>query len=478
MRSTLKILTIFQVWYPRIGARYLSASNSKNGNIASLKSDELEKGIEKDLKSENVSDMFKLLNASCDGALVELNKRTWGSVFYSLNQHAEYEKLDIMKKRTKDLNINCGEGAYTTLVRSYIARELIIKAAGVLYEMKNEGLLRHSRMFFAVITALADKGYQEKAFELFSEMQHHIFKSHKNVSLVLPSNMVVALIRSCIQRGTKETPQIEMRIDDYGKAKDIFKLYNQSGWPLTVDVLEATKDWLNNDPVNEWMVNKCLISTNGLCNSCHQFLDSGQLTSTEIHGLQKNLLDAIHSIFREEKNNKRLCFQKYKEFLKKCGPFDVIIDGMNIGLSTNVKKQTKTFNFDVLYKVANHFVKLDKKVLILVNTSIQKSSLSNNFQFFVTDVGYDDIFIIYACATASLMPFIVTRDKLRDHRFFLDFENRSRYLTWVRSHTLRTGTSQDMLTIHMQHYDPVVQEGKTCWHFPVVGGRWFCAQQV
>ena len=462
------------------GVRCQIATSSNNEKSCNSESGELERIITSNLKSGKISAVFQLLNTADDDALKKLKKRTWGSVFYTLNEYAEYWKLDNIRRRTKDLKVKCGEGAYTTLIRSYITRREVTEAIGILNDMKTEGLLRHSRTYFPIIESLAKKGSQKKAFELFDEMQQHIFKSHKSISLVTPSNMSVALIKSCIQDKKKEAAQTKENFDrtDYEKAKDVFKLYNQSGWPLTLDILEATKDWLRNDPVNEWVVRECLISEKGLCSSCLQFLNSGQLSTIDRFALQSNILNTVQSIFKEKEMSKRLHFQRYEDFLETFGPFDIIIDGMNIGLSSRTRKQMKRFNFEILTKVTNHFVEQDKKVLVLVNSSMQLSTLGKGVHFFVAHVGCDDMFIIYASATCSLKPYIVTRDKFREHRFFLDLSNHSLYLRWIRIHTVRVGVQNDKLRFNRHCYDPVVQGGEASWHFPVVGGRWFCAQQI
>ena len=431
--------------------------------------EDLEKSIKEDLKLGNITAIVDKLETANDSSLLNLPKRTWGSVFYQLNQNIEFERLDEIRARTKKLNINCGEGALATLIKSYAARNRAWDAFNVLEEMKDTKLLRHTRTYFPVITNLAENGHQNEAFELFYQMQHHTFKSKKGITLTIPSTMAVSLIMSCIQS----------KISDYSKAKDVLLWYNQSGRPLTPAILNAVKVWLDNDPENNWTVTKCQISEEGLCNNCEEYLNSGILTSNEKEELKLNIVNAIGDMFKSKsRTGKRENFHKYKRFLKQCAPCDVIIDGMSIGLSSSVEKWKKRFNFNTLLNVSNHFVNQGSKVLVLLNRSVSPSFLSNNVRYFISDVGDDDLYIMYASAMWNMAPFLVTRDKFREHRFLFAFYNHASYMKWLRSHTIKVGVKRDQLTFYRQKYDPVVQNGNSSWHFPLVDGKWFCAKKL
>jgi hypothetical protein len=442
-----------------LGIKPLTTSTGEN----------LEKSMEMDLKSGKGSRILERLDKADDFSLLRLPKRTWGSVFYILNQNADFEILDKIRAKIKDLNINCGEGALTTLIKSYVTRNQSINAVNVLDEMKNAGLLRHTRTYFPIITSLAENAHQNKAFELFDEMHHYTFKSRKSITMSIPPDMTVALIKSCFQS----------EISEYNKATEVLCWYNHSGQLLTLQILNAIKEWLDNDPVNSWTMKECHISEEGLCNNCGKYLDPGHLTSNEREELKLDILNTMESIFNlEGKAGKRERFCKFVTFLKQCSPCDVIIDGMSIGMSSNVQKQKKRFNFNTLLKVSDHFIQQERKVLVLLNTSVAPSFLSNNVQYFVSDVGDDDLYIMHASAMWNMAPFLVTRDKFREHRFLLAFHNHASYMKWIRSHTIRVSVERDALTFHRQKYDPVVQTGNSSWHFPLVDGSWFCARKV
>ena len=256
------------------------SSFSEYCHLTTSTSENLEKSIEVDLKLGKGSTIFDRLEKADDLSLLRLSKRTWGDVFYSLNQNKEFEILDKIRARTKYLNINCGEGALTTLIKSYVIRCQPRDAVNVLEEMKYSGILRHTRTYYPVITSLAENGLQNKAFELFHDMQHQTFKSNKNITLSIPSKMAAALIMSCTQSATSE----------YNKAKDVLLWYNHSGQLLTLEILNAIKEWLDADPVNNWTMKKCEISKEGLCNNCGKYLNPGNLTlySIQMKKLVKN----------------------------------------------------------------------------------------------------------------------------------------------------------------------------------------------
>ena len=430
----------------------------------------LEQSIETDLKSENTSKVLERLEKAKDASLCELSKRLWGSVFYYLNKKEEFVNLDKIRIKTKDLNINCGEGALTTLVKSYVARNQSLRAARMLDEMRNTGLLRHTRTYFPVITSLAENGHQNKAFELFYDLQRHTFKSNQTINLLIPPNMAVALIMSCVQRGC---------ISEYIKAQDVLFWFNQSGQVLTLEILNAIEKWLDNDPINNWTMNNCQISSEGLCSNCGNYLNKGLLTSNEMKALKLDILDTVENIFNsKEKVCKREKFENYLTFLKQCPPCDVIVDGMSMGLSSNVDKQKRKFNFNALLKICDHFIHQGRNVLVILNTSIKPSYLKNNVYYFISDVGDDDLYVIYASAVWNLAPFLITRDRFREHRFLLALHNHSSYIKWVRSHTIKVAVKRDQLMFQKQKYDPVVQTGNSTWHLPLVNGSWFCAKKL
>jgi hypothetical protein len=63
------------------------------------------------LKSGKGSRILERLDKADDLSLLRLPKRTWGNVFYIMNQNKDFEILDKIRAKIKDLNINCGEGA-------------------------------------------------------------------------------------------------------------------------------------------------------------------------------------------------------------------------------------------------------------------------------------------------------------------------------------------------------------------------------
>jgi hypothetical protein len=84
-----------------LGIKPLTTSTGEN----------LEKSMEMDLKSGKGSRILERLDKADDFSLLRLPKRTWGSVFYILNQNKDFEILDKIRAKIKDLNINYGEGA-------------------------------------------------------------------------------------------------------------------------------------------------------------------------------------------------------------------------------------------------------------------------------------------------------------------------------------------------------------------------------
>lgn len=442
---------------------YISCRNY----AACIDDNKFTRSIEMHLKLENGLELAKELRSAEKLQLKSLPKRTWGSVFFILNQTKEFKALDELKQRAFDLKIDCGEGALSTMIKSYTERNQPLNAANLLHELKSSGLLRHTRSYISVITSLAKNGYCNRAFELFHEMNKQTFKSNQTISLKIPSKMASALILSCIG----------CELSGYGKAIDVLEWYNVSGQQIDKDVFKAISQWLQNDPINTWVIKECEISKHGLCNHCGKSLHFGSLSISEKDNLKKNILKAIKELFAlNEKTQKKLL--KYDEFLEQSCQCDVIIDGMSIGLSTNAKKKErkKRFNFDALQKLSSHFVNQGHNVLVVLNNSVKKNFFKGCLVQFC-DVGDDDLFIIYASAFWNLEPFIVTRDKYREHRFLLETPNVFTYLKWLRSHFINVGFEGN-IKFYKRNFDNVLQYNNSSWHFPLLNGEWFCATKL
>ncbi|KAG0605932.1 hypothetical protein M758_9G099400 [Ceratodon purpureus] len=243
-----------------------------------------------------------------------------------------------------------------------------------------------------------------------------------------------------------------------------------------------------------WEVKPSVLDASGVCRECGEQLVTIDIDPKETEMFAKSLSELACQ--REGKNNE---FKKFQGWLNRHGPFDVIVDGANVGLF-NQNFGDGGFNFHQLNSVVEGIkAKLGSKrePLILLhhrrtrggpaNSSFAIKTLNKwqeSHSIYTTPTGSNDDWywlyaaVLYKCA-------LVTNDEMRDHLFQLlgnDF-----FPKWKERHQVRFSLSKGGPVFHMPPpYSILIQESVSgSWHIPKSSGddvsapgEWLCVTRT
>lgn len=216
------------------------------------------------------------------------------------------------------------------------------------------------------------------------------------------------------------------------------------------------------------------IGTSSRCPICKTILPAAKhLTSEELQMLQTAIHDRIikrdKNIFLTTTPNE---YDSFKKFIQKKGPFDVVIDGLNIGYRLN--KNAVAEEAKRLAKEEN------KRVLILGRRHMLRwpgmNDLPRQVALYTTaDLSKDDPFILIASLYSHSECNIVSSDMFYDHRARLSeiaqrciydhdvmvcSDIRRLFNRWLYTHQQAVGAKP------LAH-DVTPQEDSKGWHVPV-----------
>ena len=268
----------------------------------------------------------------------------------------------------------------------------------------------------------------------------------------------------------------------FNRALEVFDFYHKTGSKVTADVLGAMKGWFMHDPLNSWMWHKCNITRDGTCSNCNGILSFG-IPQDKALQLSKELLCCLEDECQLKRLDKFSVFQK---FVETTGPFDIVVDGMNVGYTAdNIPSSKKKFQARHLKDTVVHFTKAGKKILLLVNIKLlQKEepameALRCDRVFIRHSHGHNDFDILYAAAYSGMgQVCVVTNDSLRDHRLLLSGNAKWTYLQWTRENLITVKSAQSgKLQFKRNHFDPTLHRTDAGFHIPVMDGTWRCVQK-
>ncbi|KAG0617163.1 hypothetical protein M758_5G169300 [Ceratodon purpureus] len=243
-----------------------------------------------------------------------------------------------------------------------------------------------------------------------------------------------------------------------------------------------------------WEVKSSILDASGVCQECGEQLVTIDIDPKETEMFAKSLSELACQ--RESKNNE---FKKFQGWLDRNGPFDVIVDGANVGMF-NQNFGEGGFNFYQLNSVVKGIkekVGSKREPLILLhhrrtrggpaNSSFAIKTL-NRWQearaLYTTPTGSnDDWYWLYAAVRYKCI--LVTNDEMRDHLFQLlgsDF-----FPKWKERHQVRFSLSKEGPVFHMPPpYSILIQESVSgSWHIPKSCGddvsstrEWLCVTRT
>ncbi|XP_059169789.1 mitochondrial ribonuclease P catalytic subunit-like [Physella acuta] len=205
----------------------------------------------------------------------------------------------------------------------------------------------------------------------------------------------------------------------------------------------------------------------GKCTICNHKMDRLEIQQKEFNSLQTAFLDQVivgKNIFYKTSPEE---VDKYKQFIKKLAPFDVVIDGMNVIFHGQPNREK-------LEKTVEYFTEQEKKVLVLGSNALYKFThnvrkMKNCHTYLTSTTKADDVFFLYAALQSRLDTLIVSRDKLRDHRFKFDPILRPIFSKWLLitqiSDWFYSANGQFVIgKRHLFSLGPAKDEGG--WHLP------------
>ncbi|XP_076683287.1 mitochondrial ribonuclease P catalytic subunit isoform X1 [Andrena cerasifolii] len=205
------------------------------------------------------------------------------------------------------------------------------------------------------------------------------------------------------------------------------------------------------------------------CLTCNQKLMEKDLTQEEFKYLAETIKKKLFVGKGYEVTHPQELIT-FIDFIDRTGPYDVIVDGLNVLL------KSKFFhNHDSMNKLLEYYKGMKKKVLVIarrhVAQLVRKQNLTAKAKFFyVNDMSKDDLFMLYAALTSGYHTRIVSEDFMRQHKFALnDVELRVLFKRWQisRQYIHNPNMKKPMNLNQLYGILHGVQKQNNCWHIPL-----------
>ncbi|ELK11321.1 Mitochondrial ribonuclease P protein 3 [Pteropus alecto] len=214
----------------------------------------------------------------------------------------------------------------------------------------------------------------------------------------------------------------------------------------------------------------------GQCLGCGKTIESIHLSPEEYEYLKGKIMRDVIDGGDQYKKTTPQELKRFKNFVKYCPPFDIVIDGLNVA-----KMFPKARESQVLLNVVSQLAKQNLQVLVLGRKhmltpcarwrkdemeKVQKQASC----FFADNISEDDPFLLYATLHSGSHCKFITKDLMRDHKACLpDAKTQRLFFKWQQGHQLAIINRLPGSKITFQHilsYDTVVQTTGDSWHIP------------
>eukprot|EP00941_MAST-03F_sp_MAST-3F-sp1_P004912 g4912.t1 len=264
------------------------------------------------------------------------------------------------------------------------------------------------------------------------------------------------------------------------------------------------KKWERSSKLIPWTTASTTINSAGFCSKTGAQLHLVQLSSGE----KSALITQVDNLVCTSK--KRTA--QYKLFLQFCeehGPFDICVDGANVGYYHQPQGKIKTgggFSFNQIDMVCRHYESLGKNVLLILHRKYFKhiggrarlipSHMEKSWRerriLYVLEPGNNDDWYWMAAAVRGNGA-VVSNDQMRDHHFGM--LRPRHFLKWKMAHCINYDFDYKRpILIPPPKFSVRVQynyrDEKEVWHFPIRIGtgeatsaiptshvRWLCASR-
>ncbi|KAF7153151.1 hypothetical protein RHSIM_Rhsim01G0100300 [Rhododendron simsii] len=354
----------------------------------------------------------------------------------------------------------------------------------IVKQMKLRGVNPRLRSYDPALSAFCNCGDVDKAFSVEQHMlEHGVHPEEPELGALLKvsieagrSDKVYYLLHRFRKSVLKVSPSIAVLLEKWFTSKVASKV--GKGKVDENFIREAIKNggggwhgqgWLGK---GKWNVFRTSVGTDGLCRCCGQKLATVDLDPVEI---EKFAMSVASLAAQREKNSS---FRQFQKWLDRCGPFEAVVDGANVGtLAKRKSKSSKEGLVEMLTRVnavVNGVLPLlpSKKWPLIVfyhrrltGYQLDKpvcKELIDKWKtvdaLYATPTGSnDDWYWLYAAIKCKCL--IVTNDEMRDHLFHLlgndffprwkerhQFSNKELLLSYWK---VRFSFSDNGLVIHM-----------------------------
>eukprot|EP00123_Amoebidium_parasiticum_P014311 comp22435_c0_seq1/m.33682 comp22435_c0_seq1/g.33682 ORF comp22435_c0_seq1/g.33682 comp22435_c0_seq1/m.33682 type:complete len:543 (-) comp22435_c0_seq1:315-1943(-) len=427
---------------------------------------------------------------------LELSESAHERMLYLYSKNGRLAESESTFKMLESIRPKVPENRYIMLMQAYAASGMLEQAFQVMGQMKDKDIDLRLRAYNSVMPALVSgPDGIESALQLLGDMDKQS---------VLPDSATFAPMFEACTRAQEPS----------NRAKGFAVLWEmrQRGVMVAPKDMQSINDWFTRTkPMGvEWKVEQSTISESGQCKCCGQKLEELLLPSDRLTRLANEIKELVHR--RGIAHQKELAV--FERYLADYGPFDLIVDGMNVGCWCAPQKATKrgpqrSFNCDAIVDLANQLQAQGVRPLVLLRNHIARwpsqdmknrgwdrlqSLEAAGRLFYVADGTPDDLYFLHGALNSNLRAGVVTNDLMRDHKLTVEKHSLEDFLKWQRSCQVRFhyDLKHKRAVLHSpQVHDYVVQhsEDGSKWHIPptpaqlesnliVSGGedKWLCAQ--
>ncbi|XP_053608447.1 mitochondrial ribonuclease P catalytic subunit [Plodia interpunctella] len=329
------------------------------------------------------------------------------------------------------------------------------KADKVLRDIHLSGKPTHSA-YSTLIAALFRNNKNTEAMKLIDEsvnmnrpLRHDAYESWINYVLrkYKDKKSILKCLEDICQHVSKNLVTLNTQ-----SAEIFYRMYSSAGW--NVDYTRFRKQ-------------------DGQCIICKERLTPLKLSDEEFLKLQKVIKEKLivgSDLFLKTSPEE---LQRFTQFVEKTGPYDIVLDALNIAFSARGGSRDKLV---VLHAVVDRFRQKKLKILVLgrkhmmtwQRRSIQELT-SKACCFFTDDLTQDDPYFITAAILSGAHTDIVSKDLLRGHRFKLqDDELGIIFRRWQWQHQWMVFINKFGKLIFQEplKLDPYPQKNASSWHIP------------
>ncbi|CAG2240696.1 MRPP3 [Mytilus edulis] len=206
-------------------------------------------------------------------------------------------------------------------------------------------------------------------------------------------------------------------------------------------------------------VKKTVISYKGECKSCMRKMEHAEITKEEFQELRSVFLDrtlyegdTFYWTSPEE-------LKTFLDFLEKNGPFDIVIDNLNLIFSQVTRPNHHGSSFQKCQEAVDYFANKGKRVLVVTRKTFPREYRNAN-TFKVHRSTHDDSYMLFGALFSGYSCMFMSKDYFRDSKHRLGTKHGEIFQKWQRSRqvSLLTKAYNDHFTVLWPRtYDPRAQ---------------------